>query len=122
MALTGKKKTTRPGVMMVDSGITSHMTSQSEKVTLQQTCSISIYLADDSIVSATQMGVRKVKWQCQSGLMTVSHSRTIVAPDIKKSLLSVPALVKKDIAALFVPGKAMLIDLLDENKILGYAR
>lgn len=30
--------------------------------------------------------------------------------------------MKKDIAVLFVSGKAIFIDLLDENKILGYDR
>lgn len=63
-----------------------------------------------------------VKWHGQSGITEVSLSKTIVAPDIKSSLLSVPALVQKEIAVLFVPGKAMFIDLLYNNSMIGYAK
>lgn len=43
-------------------------------------------------------------------------------PDIKISLLPVSAFEKRDIAVLLVPEKFMLIDLLDNNRIIVYAR
>lgn len=54
--------------------------------------------------------------------MEVTITETLVVLDIKTSLLSLPALVKKNIAVLFVPGKALFLDLQDENNILGYAK
>ena len=121
MARTGSKTVGRPDVMMVDSGTTSHMTAMADRVTDKSACHVAIKLADDSEVSAKQVGVRMVNWQGLNGPVSVSLSDTLVASDIKTSLLSVPALVKKDIGVLFLPGKAMFLDLLDENKILGYA-
>ena len=106
---------------MVDSGTTSHMTSMSSRVSDKTDCTVAIRLADDSEVTATQVGVRKVTWQGLKGTTNVSLSETLVASDFKTSLLSVPALVKKDIGVLFLPGKAMFLDLLDKNNILGYA-
>ena len=52
----------------------------------------------------------------------MSLSSTLVAPDIETSLLSVPALVSKNIGVQFLPGKAMFLDLLDKNHILGDAK
>lgn len=57
MAFAGNKAKTRPDIMMVEFGTRAHMTGQADKVIYQEPCSMSIYLADDSIVSATQMGV-----------------------------------------------------------------
>ena len=121
MARTGSQSIGRPDVMMIDSGTTSHMTSMAYKVYDKEACHVAIKLADDSEITATQVGVRKVKWQGPDRTMNVSLTDTLVAADIKTSLLSVPALVKKDIGVLFLPGKAMFLDLLDKNKILGYA-
>lgn len=121
MACTGSKTTRRPDAMMVDSGTTSHMTCKADRVSNKSQCSVSITLADDSQVTATQVGVRMVTWNGLKGTTRVSLSDTLVAPDFKTSLLSVPALVKKNIGALFLPGKAMFIDMLDRNNILGYA-
>ena len=121
MARTGSQSIGRPDVMMIDSGTTSHMTSMADKVYDKEACHVAIKLADDSEITATQVGVRKVKWQGPDRTMNVSLTDTLVAADIKTSLLSVPALVKKDIGVLFLPGKAMFLDLLEKNKILGYA-
>lgn len=52
----------------------------------------------------------------------VSLSGTLVAHNIKTSHISVPSLVKKDIAALFVAGKAMLVDRLEKNTVIGFAK
>lgn len=108
--------------MLVDSGTTSHMTAYGSRVHSQRKCDTSIHLADDSTVSASKIGVRKVTWQGTLGSTTVSLSNTLVAPNIKTSLLSVPALVNKDIAVLFVPGKALFIDMLQGNTVIGYAK
>lgn len=56
-----EKTTKRPDFMVVDSGTTSHMTAKSDRVIEQETCIMKIHLADDSTVSATNMGVRMVK-------------------------------------------------------------
>lgn len=47
--------------------------------------------------------------------MNVTLSKTLVAPYVSMSLLSVPALVKKGLAVLFLLGKAMIINMRDEN-------
>ena len=91
MARTGSKTARRPDVMMVDSGTTSHMTGMADRVSNKAACSVAITLADDSQVMATHVGVRKVNWQGLKDPMSVSLSNTLVAPDIKTSLLSVPA-------------------------------
>ena len=67
------------------------------------------------------MGVRKVNWQGLKDRISVSLSNTLVATETKTSLLSVPTLVSKNIGVLFIPGKAMFLDVLDKNNILGYA-
>lgn len=51
MDFAGNKSKTRVDVRMVYSGTTSHMTAKSNKVIHQKACSMSIDLADDSIVS-----------------------------------------------------------------------
>ena len=122
MDRNGSETARRPDVMMVDSGTTSHMTGMADRVSNKAACSVAITLADDSQVMETHVGVRKVNWQGLKEPMSVSLSNTLVAPDIKTSLLSVPALVSKNIGVLFLPGKAMFLDLLDKKNILGYAK
>lgn len=46
---------------------------------------------------------------------------TLVAPDVSLSLQSVPSLVHKGLAVLFVPERAFLINMNDGNKVLGTA-
>ena len=121
MARTDKDKTAMPDTMMVDSGTTSHMTAQADRVFNKTDCTTSIRLADDSTTTAHKVGVRKVNWRGETGPIEVTLSETLVARDIKTSLLSVQALVKHDIAVLFLPGKAVFLDLLQNNKIIGYA-
>ena len=74
---------------------------------------MSICLADNSKTMAHRTRVRKITWQGENGPINISLSDFLVARDIRTSLLSVPALVKKDIGALFLPGNAFFIDLLE---------
>ena len=55
------------------------------------------------------------------GQRDVNLTNTLVAPDVSMSLLSIPALVDKNISVLFMPKNAILIDLEDDNAILGIA-
>ena len=122
-ALAHTKKIKYPTVdkMMLDSGTTSHLTSNPGKVTNTQIANISIKLADDSTMNGTARGTREVRWVTENGTSKVSLSNTIVVPNAAMSLLSVPSLVNKNIAVMFLPGKAILIDLEDNYSILGYA-
>lgn len=111
-----------PHGIMLDSGTTAHMTPYAGTVQNKCGCNVDIALGDDSIISAKMKGVRKVRWQGADGPVTVSLTDTLIAPDATLSLLSVPALTKKDIAVLFLPGKAILFDIKDNNSVLGYAK
>ena len=119
MARHGKPKS--PDRMLLDSGTTSHMTARSDRVQNQVRYETPISLADDSKVNSRSKGVRTVHWKTENGNVKVSLSNTIVAPDIATSLLSVPALAKKNIAELFLPGRAILFDLEKNFKFLGQA-
>ena len=116
-------KTKQPGedVMLVDSGTTSHITARSETVSSRSGCDISIALGDDSKVKATEKGDRRVQWAGEDGPRTIRLSETLIADDIAISLLSVPALVNKGIGVIFLPGKAMFVDLQDNMKVLATA-
>lgn len=107
--------------MMLDSGTTTHITSKIYKVTKTTSANIKIKLADDSSMMATAKGTREVNWKTEDGNRKVHLSNTLVAPHASMSLLSVPSLVAKNIAVLFVPGNAVFIDLEDDFSILGYA-
>lgn len=97
--------------MMLDSGTTSHMTPNKSTVKDLTDCSVQISLADASTVSAVTKGVRTVKWCTIDGPTTVNLSDTLILPEMSMSLLSVPALVNKNISVLFMPGKAILFFL-----------
>ena len=107
---------------MLDSGCTSDMTRHEDKVHSKAACDVSIKFADDSDVTADVKGVRTVKWQSQAGQQPVHLSETLVVPKLSMSLLSIPALVRKNIGVLFIPGKAVLIDLENNFCVLGCGR
>lgn len=107
---------------MLNSGTTAHMTPHENTVHHQYSCDFIIAISDDSIITAKTKGVRKVRWKGADGPVTVSLTDTLVAPDAVMSLLSVPALAKKEIAVLFLLDKAILFDLKDNNTILGYVK
>lgn len=52
----------------------------------------------------------------------VTLTKTFVTPELSASLLSVPAMTKKDIVLLFMPGMAIILDLWNDNAVLGYVR
>ena len=106
--------------MVLDSACTSHLTATSEKVRRSKSTNITIKLADDSSLKSTQKGTRTVRWKTGGGTQRVSLSDTLVVPGLSQDLLSIPSLVSKNIGVLFLPGKAVLVDLKDEYSILGY--
>lgn len=110
-----------PDMMLVDSGTSAHMTSRSDRVISKEHCDVDISLGDNSKVHSSHKGIRKVMWHTQEGERTISLSDTLVSKKLAMSMLSVPALVKKNIASLFLPGKALFIDLEDDMKVIGTA-
>lgn len=110
----------RSDKLMLDSGTTSHITPDVTTVKDSISTNISIKLADDSNMQATAKGTRSLNWKTHEGERVLHLSNTLVAPQAAMSLLSIPSLVNKNIAVLFLPGKALFIDLEDNNSILGY--
>ena len=106
--------------LMLDSGTTTHITPDVATIKDSISTNISIKLADDSNMQATAKGTRSLNWKTDEGDRVLHLSNTLVAPQAAMSLLSIPSLVKKNIAVLFLPGKALFIDLEDDNSILGY--
>lgn len=121
MAHTDKGKTAKPDIMMLHSGSTSHITAQSSRVANKKYCSATIRLADKSTTTDQQIGVRTVNWLGESGSIGVSLPETPVGRDFNTIILSVQSFVRMDIAALFMPGKVVLFDILKDNKIIGHA-
>ena len=121
MALIGGQSDRTVDRMMLDSGTTSHLTSYVDRVEQAKTANIPITLADDSKMTATARGIREVQWKTEEGDNRIRLSNTLVVPNLSMSLLSIPSLVNKNIAVLFLPGKAVLIDLEDNFAVLGYA-
>lgn len=116
-----KVKNSKVDRMMLDSGTSAHMTPLGNRLVDTRKSTSDISLADDSTVSSAEIGTRPVEWTADGVRTTVSLSKTMFVPALSTSLLSVPALVNKNIAVLFLPRKAVLLDLEDKNKVLGYA-
>lgn len=106
--------------MMLDSGTTSHLTASASRIKHKQVTDITINLADNLSIKATEKGTRTVKWKTSHGKRGIHLSNTLVVPSLAMSLLSVPSLLEKNIGVLFLPSKAVLIDLEDDFSILGY--
>lgn len=92
-----------------------------EPVARKQTVTTDIHFVDESIITATKMDVRKEVWHNKLAPTTVSLVGALVVRSIKKKLLSISALVNKDIAVLFEPSKDLLIEMLKRNTVIGYA-
>lgn len=107
--------------MMLDSGTTSHLKPKSR--TMRDWCvnDTSIYLADDSVIFSTHVGDRKIDVRNDNGNIRIRLSDTLVVPEASMSLLSILALVRRDIAVLFLPSYVTLLDIRDGFKTLGYA-
>ena len=88
--------------MLLDSGTTSHMTPYVHLVKNKEYCNVSISLADDSTISADEIGVRPVMWKGENGPIEVTLSDTLVTPDAAVILLYLLVIVNKGIAVLFV--------------------
>lgn len=63
-------------------------------------------------------GLHHIGGSTKTGQCKVELPNVPVFSDLSMSLPSVPALAKKNIATLFMPGKALLIDLEDSMNIL----
>lgn len=96
---------------MLVSESTFHMTPMEDRVGRKESCNHTINLADNSTVQTKEKGVRTVKWQDSDGLDDVHLTETLVAADLSMSLLSVPALVRKQIGVIFLSSKAVMVDL-----------
>lgn len=119
MARPGAKSS--PDRMLMDSDTTSHMTNRSDRVQRQQKCDTSISLAGDSTVHSTSKGIRIVHWNTENGFFNIILSDTLFASKIATSLLSVPALVMKNIPTLLLLKRAIMFDMDDDYKELGQA-
>lgn len=81
----------------------------------------SIYLADNSAINSIHVGVRKSDVMNDYGSMSISLSNTLFVPNASISLMSIPGLVKKYIAVLFMLGYARFLLVRERFKSLGYA-
>lgn len=118
--MTTKGSFDRPGMMMLYSGCTSHITPLEDRLELHRKSDIKIELSDNSTVLANAKGVLTVHWKGTEGVHRVHLSNTLVYKDISMILLSVLVLVGKQIGVLFLPDTAVLIDLQENYEILGY--
>lgn len=106
-------------MILHDSGTTSHMSYSQMNVLNRSEFLVSISLADDSRVVAQEKGTRSVQWSTNTGPIKVDLSESLVAHNLSQSLLSVPALVLKVIRVLFVPVKALLVDIEHGFRTIG---
>lgn len=111
----------KPNRLILVSDCTSHVTPHGKRVHYKTECDVIIRLVGDPSVSANFKGVRTVMWHTDEGTQGVNLFETLVTPEEDMSQLSVPSLVREQIGALFIPGKAVLIDLADDFKVLGFA-
>lgn len=93
--------------IMLDSGTTVHMTLYRNRLVESKLHNTNIQLADHSTVNSEKIGVRSARRFAEVVENSVSLSETLLFPDMTTSLLSVPALVSKNIAVLFIPGKVL---------------
>lgn len=106
--------------MMLYSGTTSHLTPKSRTTRHQGVYETSKYFADDSDISSTHVGVCKIDARNDDGDRRISLSDILVVLDASMNLMSIPALVRKEIAVLFMPGYATLLNIRGDLKTLWY--
>lgn len=106
-------------MMLVDSDRSVHMTGMSQRVSFHQPSNIGIAFGHYSKVHASQNRVWKFMWQTQDRANKISLVDGFVSENPAMFVRSVPALVRKEIEALLLPGKARFIDLLDKVEIRG---
>lgn len=87
----------------IDSGATKHMTFQRNIMTDYEKYEkpSKIYLGDNRVIKA--YGEGKVKIECHDGTenITLNLHKVLFVPEIKKNLLSVPAMTQMDAEVLF---------------------
>lgn len=80
-----------------------------------------IPLGDDLKIRASKQVSRRLQWNGEDEPLFVTLSNTLVAPEVSLGLLSVPALVNKGLAVLFVQERALIINMNDCNKVVSTA-
>lgn len=73
-----------PERLMLDSGTTSNMTPNEDRVHSVTERDVEIYLADDTTVSAKEQGARSVSWLRDSGYRKLNPSETLIAPHLSE--------------------------------------
>lgn len=114
-------RSSRKGLLMLDSGTTSDMTNSVATLQDARQCKVPIALGDDSEIKASHCGTRKVTWASQNGVTDVTLSNTLASKDLAMSLLSVPALTEKGLCVLFLPDKAVILDMENDLSVVGIA-
>lgn len=107
--------------MMLDSRTTSHLTSQEHKLLNSKYINVKITLADDSIITGTARGTREVHWQTYDGIIKIKLSNMIFIRNLSMSLLPIRSLGNKNITVLSLHGKALILDLEGNFKVLDFA-
>lgn len=80
-----------------------------------------IALGDGSKINAEVTGSSTVHWNIDSRITTVELSNVLAYRSLSMDLLSIPALTAKGISVLFTEKKAFIIDMEDDNCIIGVA-
>lgn len=107
--------------MLVDSGISAHMTAPFKKFTLYELCYVNISLCNNAKIRSHQNGIWKVRWKALDEKLTICLSENLVLKKLDIFILSVPALVDEIIASLFPTGEALSVNLQGNMKVLGAA-
>ena len=106
--------------VILGSGSTSHLTAPSDKVRNSSPPNVAIRLADYSSITSNAKGTRIDSCKTFDGCQKIHLLNTHVVPDLATYLMSISSLVYKNIAVLFLPVNAVLIDLEDDNSIMFY--
>ena len=86
----------------IDSAASKHMTFDEEVITDSVPISSDVFLGDDATLPAIGQGNAKVKiYDVTRGITTLNLSQVLHVPDLKKNLLSVPAMTKMGAEVLF---------------------
>lgn len=102
--------------MLLDFGTTSYVTSRPDRVLFQEKFRTPISFSDDSKVQSMSKGTCIVRWSNETGSVKVSWSGILFASKLSISLLSIAALAKKNIAALCLVGRAIILTWTTNTK------
>ena len=111
IALTTTSSKKENNQWFIDSGATKHMTFQRNIITNYKKYEepSKIFLGDNTIIKAYGEGI--VKLECYDGEenVTLNLHRVLYVPDIKKNLLSVPAMTQMNAEVIFDDEKSFII-------------